>query len=206
MRDRNKKLHGRSETVNENNAEYQNSGGISENNIQEKEDVQEREDRRKKKSRKRKVAAILLLILILILLLLCFRSCRARDEPFPEDIKRVYEEDHSRDRKDDIPAGEEKRLNLAVAGSYRITDEKPYFYIGFPAENAYDVVFSLKDEAGDELYRTNYVSAGTNVAIDGTAFLPKGEQKVDCLVSVYDHGTGELVSDCTTVVLNINYE
>lgn len=199
MRDGNDKLHCGSGSSGRNRAGNENSNAKSNKNGSENSSTE-------KKSRKKKAAAILLLIFILILIILCFRSCRARDEPLPDDAERVYEEDHGRDADASVPAGGEKRLNLAVAGRYRITDEKPCFYIGFPAENAYDVVFALKDGAGNELYKTNYVSAGTNVAIDGTAFLHKGEQKIDCLVSVYDHDTGALVSDCTTVVLNINYE
>lgn len=155
---------------------------------------------------KRDIVRFILLVIILILILLCFRSCRARDKPAPGDVERVYEEDHGRGGGSLTPAAEGGRLNLAVSECYRITDERPYFYIGFPKENAYDVVFTLKDADGNELYRTDYVSAGTNVAIDGTAFLPKGEQKVDCLVSIYDRDSGALVSDCTTVVLNVSYQ
>ncbi len=156
--------------------------------------------------KKKHIVRDILLVIILILLLLCLRSCRARDEPVPEDVERVYEEDHGRGEGSFAPAAEGGRLNLAVSECYRITDEQPYFYIGFPEENVYDVRFTLKDAAGNELYRTDYVSAGTNVAIDGTDFLPKGEQKVDCLVSVYDRDSGALVSDCTTVVLNVSYQ
>lgn len=200
MRDGNEKLNCGNENAGGSKADSENKSGDESGRENDKEN-----SNGEKKSWKKKAAAIFLLILILILILLCFRSCRARDEPLPDGTERVYEEDHGRDADASVPAGDEKRLNLAVAGRYQITDEEPYFYIGFPAENAYDVVFALKDEAGNELYKTNYVSAGTNVAIDGTAFLAKGEQKVDCLVSVYDHNTGALVSDCTTVVLNISY-
>lgn len=165
-----------------------------------------REKEKEKEGKKRRKKFLALALFLLILLILCLRSCRARDEPLPDDPDRVYEEDSSRDADDAVPAGEEKRLNIAVSENYRITDGNPYFYIGFPEENAYDAVFTLKDTAGKELYRTDYVAAGTNVAIDGTAFLRKGEQKVDCVVSVYERDTGALVSDCTTVVLNISYQ
>ncbi len=93
-----------------------------------------------------------------------------------------------------------------MAQNYRISDDKPYFYIGFPEENAYDVVFTMLGADGEELYRTDYVAPGTSVAVDGTAFLAKGERKVDCLVSIYDRDSGALVSDCTTVVLNVSYK
>lgn len=153
--------------------------------------------------KKRNIVCFILLAVILLLILLCFRSCRA-GEPVP-DAERVYEEDH-RGSGSVIPAAENGRLNLAVSECYHITDEEPCFYIGFPVENVYDVVFTLKNADGNELYRTDYVSAGTNVSIDGTAFLHKGEQKVDCLVSIYDHNSGSLVSSCTTIVLNISYQ
>lgn len=169
-------------------------------------DSGENGERRSGDRKKGHLVRFILLIIILILILLCLRSCRARDEPVPEDVERVYEEDHSRESGSFVPAAEGGRLNLAVSECYRITDERPYFYIGFPKENVYDVVFTLKDADGNELYRTDYVSAGTNVAIDGTAFLPKGEQEVDCLVSIYDRDSGALVSDCTTVVLNVSYQ
>ena len=120
--------------------------------------------------------------------------------------KHIYEEDCRPDTEDIVPTDENKRLCLAICDSYQISEEHPVFYIGFPEENIYDVVFTLKDAAGKELYRTNYVAPGTNTAIDGTAFLEKGSQQVECLVSVYDHDSGVLISDCTTVVLNINYE
>lgn len=161
------------------------------------------EEQKEKKRRRRNLFLILILILLLILFL---RSCRARDEPQPDDTKKIYEENRSRDMDDGIPQGDGKRLNIAVSETYRISRGNPYFYIGFPKENIYDAVFTLKDAAGKELYRTNYVAAGTNVAIDGTAFLEKGEQEIDCVVSVYERDTGELISDCTSVVLNISYQ
>lgn len=107
---------------------------------------------------------------------------------------------------DVIPSQENKRLSLAISDGYRITDEHPVFYIGFPEENIFDVVLTLKDLDGTELYQTNYIAPGTNVAFDGTTFLTKGDQQVECLVSIYSHESGALISDCTTVVLNIKYE
>ena len=155
--------------------------------------------------RKRRFMKVLAIIILFILICLCFRSCRARDEPQPEP-DRIYEENHVPSYEDIIPSQENKRLNLAISDSYRITDENPVFYIGFPKENIFDVVFILKDSDGNELYKTNYIAPGTNVAIDGTEFLEKGNQQVECLVSIYSHDSGVLISDCTTVVLNINYE
>ena len=142
-------------------------------------------------------------IVILIGILYCFG--RARDEPAPAP-KIIYEEDCRPDIEEIVPTDANKRLCLAICDSYQISEEHPVFYIGFPEENIYDVVFTLKDAVGKELYRTNYVAPGTNTAIDGTAFLEKGSQQVECLVSVYDHDSGVLISDCTTVVLNIDYE
>lgn len=156
--------------------------------------------------RKKSLMKVILTVILLILLCLCFRSCRARDEPVVPEPDRVYEEDYTPDYEDVIPSQENKRLSIAISDSYRITDENPVFYIGFPEENIFDVVFTLKDIQGQELYKTKYIAPGTNVAIDGTAFLGKGEQQVECLVSVYNHDTGMLISDCTTVVLNIKYE
>lgn len=151
--------------------------------------------------------AILLKILIGVMILICILFCfaRARDEPAPAP-EIIYEEDCRPDTEDIVPTDANKRLCLAICDSYQISEEHPVFYIGYPEENIYDVVFTLKDAAGKELYRTNYVAPGTNTAIDGTAFLEKGSQQVECLVSVYDHDSGVLISDCTTVVLNIDYE
>lgn len=155
--------------------------------------------------RKRRFMKVLAIIIFLIMLCLCFRSCRARDEPLPEP-DRIYEEDYTPTYEEVIPSEENKRLNLAISDSYRITDENPVFYIGFPEENIFDVVFTIKDLKGQELYKTNYIAPRTNIAIDGTAFLEKGNQQVECLVSIYNHDSGILISDCTTVVLNIKYE
>lgn len=177
----------------------------SEEEKREKERKKEDEEKERRKWRRRIVNTILTVIII-ILILLCFRSCRARDEPLPDDTERTYEEDCRPGREDEAFGADGKRLNIAVAQNYRISDDKPYFYIGFPEENAYDVVFTMLGADGEELYRTDYVAPGTSVAVDGTAFLAKGEQKVDCLVSIYDRNSGALVSDCTTVVLNVSYK
>ena len=164
-------------------------------------------------NKKRKNRGIIGGIIILIILLLCLflRSCRARDEPAetkPDtaDIERVYEEDRHAEYPVIVPDTANKRLNLALSDNYVISEDSPFFYIGFPKENIYDVIFTLKGGEGQALYRTGYVAPGTNVAIDGTGFLDRGEQKIDCLVSVYDHESGTLISDCTTVVLNIKFE
>lgn len=155
--------------------------------------------------RKKSLMKVILTVIILILLCLCFRSCRARDEP-TANPDRVYEEDHTPSYEDVIPSQENKRLSLAISDGYRITDEHPVFYIGFPEENIFDVVLTLKNLEGTELYQTNYIAPGTNVAFDGTTFLAKGDQQVECLVSIYSHESGTLISDCTTVILNIKYE
>lgn len=140
---------------------------------------------------------------IVILIGILYFFGRARDEPALEII---YEEDCRPDTENIVPTDTNKRLCLAICDSYQISEEHPVFYIGYPEENIYDVVFTLKDAAGNELYQTNYIAPGTNTAIDGTAFLEKGVHQVECLVSVYDHDSGVLISDCTTVVLNIDYE
>lgn len=165
------------------------------------------EEQGNEKTGGRKKLTILLKILIGVIILICILLCfgRARDEPAPAP-EIIYEEDCRPDTEDIVPTDVNKRLCLAICDSYQISEEHPVFYIGFPEENIYDVVFTLKDAAGKELYRTNYIAPGTNTAIDGTTFLDKGSQQVECLVSVYDHDSGVLISDCTTVVLNINYE
>jgi len=155
--------------------------------------------------KKRRFWKVLVTIILLILLCLCFRSCRARDEPLQEP-DRIYEEDYTPSYEEVIPSEENKRLSLAISDSYRITDENPVFYIGFPEENIFDVVLTIRDTQGQELYKTNYIAPETNVAIDGTAFLTKGTQQVDCLVSIYNHDSGSLISDCTSIILNIKYE
>lgn len=180
----------------------------SENNAEDEyENERKKEDEEKeRRKRRRRIVNTILIVIIIILILLCFRSCRARDEPLPDDTKRIYEEDCRPEREDEVSDAEGGRLNIAVAQKYSISDDKPYFYIGFPEENVYDVVFTMLGTDGEELYRTDYVAPGTSVAVDGTAFLVKGERKVDCLVSIYDRDSGALVSDCTTMVLNISYK
>ena len=180
---------------------------MKKNDFNNKEEKQEEDKKQSEKQKKKKhsIFSIYLLLVLLILLCLLLRSCQIWDNPIPEP-DRVYEEDVTPNRGTVLYSGENRRVNLAIAGSYRITDEYPVFYIGFPKENVFDVVFTLKDLEGIELYKTDYVAPGTSVAIDGTTFLEKGEQQIECLVSVYLQDSGGLVSDCTTVVLNINYE
>ena len=165
---------------------------------------QQKEDKDEKK-RKRDVILLIITFILIILLCLFLRSCGTGEETVAE-TERVYEENCTSSYDTLIPSQENKRLNIALAESYHITDEYPVFYIGFPEENIFDVVFTIKDLEGNELYRTQYVAPGTNVGIDGTKFLEKGEQQVECLVSVYCHDLGTLISDCTTIVLNIDYE
>ncbi len=156
--------------------------------------------------KKHPVVKIVVTLIVLIILCLCFRSCQARDEPILPDPDRTYEENVVTESEEVMPTQENKRLNIAISDSYLITEERPVFYIGYPEENVFDVVFILLDGAGNELYKTKYVAPGTNVAIDGSTFLKIGEHKIDCLVSIYNHDSGTLISDCTTIVLNINYE
>ena len=158
-----------------------------------------------KKKKKRDIIFLIIIFILIILLCLLLRSCGAERESVTE-TERVYEENCTSSYGNPIPTEENKRLNIALSESYHITDEYPVFYIGFPEENIFDVVFTIKDLEGNELYETQYIAPGTNVGIDGTKFLEKGKQQVECLVSVYCHDLGTLISDCTTMVLNINYE
>ena len=80
-----------------------------------------------------------------------------------------------------------------------------------PADNqSFEVVASanVTDEDLAELGLNVVVSFPVEItlSIDGTVFLEKGEQQLECLVSVYQQDSGVLVSDCTTVVLDINYQ
>ena len=174
-------------------------------NIVEEKDKRNENRRNRGKRRKKTVLLVLAVALLLLMSILFLRSCRARDEPLP-DTQRTYEESRRPVRDCPVPTEENKRLNLALSDSYHISEEHPLFYIGFPEENIFDVVFMIKDSKGNVLYETDYVKPGTNVAIDGTAFLEKGDWQVDCLVSVFNHETGVLISDCTIIVLNICYE
>lgn len=159
--------------------------------------------------KKKPVVLLTVSIIILVLICLCLRSCqRARDEPVAQPTPdRIYETDWQNPVNDElIPTQENQRLNLIISDCYRISDEEPCFYIRFPEENIFDVAFTLKDSVGNEFYQTDYVAPGTNVAIDITGTISKGEQTVDCLVSIFDHETGALISNCTTIVLNISYQ
>ena len=174
-------------------------------NIVEEKDKRNENRRSRGKGRKKTVLLVLAVAVLLLMSILFLRSCRARDEPLP-DTQRIYEESRRPVRDCPVPTEENKRLNLALSDSYHISEEHPLFYIGFPENNIFDVVFMIKDSKGNVLYETDYVKPGTNVAIDGTAFLEKGDWQLDCLVSVFNHETGVLISDCTTIVLNICYE
>lgn len=156
--------------------------------------------------KKKSVVLLTVTIIILVLLCLCLRSCRrARDEPAPLPAPdRTYETDWQNPIKDElIPSQDNQRLNLIIADCYRISEEEKSFYIRYPEENIFDVMFTIRDSAGNELYQTAYVAPGTNVAIDIYDRLPKGDFSVDCLVSIYDHETSAMISNCTTLVLNI---
>lgn len=166
--------------------------------------------KKKKEQRENTLFRFLIILIIIIILCLFFRSCRARDKPAPKP-DRIYEEDYtiiSKPDKEVSVSAEDtaKRLNLAVAKEYHISDEEPLFYISYPEDNVYDVVFTLKDTKGSVLYQTSYVAPGTNVAVVGTAFLEKGKQEINCAVGVYSRDSGRLLSDCMTVVLDICYE
>lgn len=202
-------------------AEGRTSDGAGEAARQRRRREQERRKRAKKRKRKQRIVAVILGALIVILIVLSLRSCRQEYGPYPgtekgtereSETDRVYEEDGGNTSESGsgvtevTPTKANRRLNLALSDGYRITDEHPLFYIGYPMDNVFDVVFTLKDSEGRELYKTNYVAPGTNVAIDGTAFLGKGEYKLDCLVAVYDHDSGAAVSECTTIELKIKYE
>ena len=174
----------------------------------EKMDFENNEETRlceKKEKKKWSIVPLFVLFILLILLCLLLHSCQIWNNPIPI-VDRVYEKDMTTNHGTTLYSDESKRVNLAISGNYRITDERPLFYIGFPKENVFDVVFILKDLNGAPLYQTDYVAPGTNVAIDGTSFLKKGEQQIECLVAIYQQDSGTLVSDCTTMVLNINYE
>lgn len=164
---------------------------------------EENELHKKKDKKKWLIFPLFFLLILLILICLLLHSCQIWDNPLPD---KVYEEDVTSNYGMVVYSNESKRVNLAISGNYRITDEHPVFYIGFPKENNFDVVFTLKDLNGTQLYQTDYVAPGTNVAIDGTTFLEKGEQQIECLVSIYQQDLGNLVSDCTTMILNIHYE
>lgn len=162
----------------------------------------------KEKERKGFRRGIVATVIILIIILCCLflRSCgNARDKP-ASTTDRAYEDDVHRSTVDLVPSGENKRLNLAISDQYVLTEEEPVFYIGYPAENQYDVVFTFLSADRETLYQTKYIAPGTNVAIDGSTFLEKGVQTMDCQVSIYDHESGALISDCVTVVLNLNYQ
>lgn len=162
--------------------------------------------KKKKEQREKTIFRFLIILIIIIILCLFFRSCRARDKPAPES-NRIYEENCTPEKEASVPAEDTaKRLNLAVAKEYHISDEEPLFYINYPEDNVYDVVFTLKDRKGSELYQTAYIVPGTNAAVDGTAFLEKGEHEINCVAGIYSRDSGRLLSDCTTIVLNICYE
>ena len=187
---------------NENESQAFRKGRTGEKKIQKEHGNRERD---RKKDWRRMVIVLLLAVLIVLLGVLFLRSCRARDEPVP-DTQRTYEESRIPVRDCPVPSEKNKRLNLALSDCYHISEEHPLFYMGFPEENIFDVVFIIKNTEGNVLYETDYVKPGTNVAIDGTAFLEKGDWQLDCLVCVFNHETGRMISDCTTIVLNVSYQ
>lgn len=158
---------------------------------------------KKSAKEKRTVWRWLMLGALLLTICLCVRACRARDEP-SQTLEWIYEEDQTPVY--EPPSSENRRVNLALSKCYHISEETPLFYIGFPEENIFAVVFTFRDSVGRLLYQTDVLAPGVHAAINGTEFLQKGTHTLDCLVSVYDADSGALVSDCTTITLQIDYE
>ena len=52
----------------------------------------EEDGEKERRKRRRRIVSTILIVIIIILILLCFRSCRARDEPLPDGTGRTYEE------------------------------------------------------------------------------------------------------------------
>lgn len=129
-------------------------------NIVEEKDKRNENRRNRGKGRKKTVLLVLAVAVLLLMSILFLRSCRARDEPLP-DTQRTYGESRQSVRDCPVPTEENKRLNLALSDSYHISEEHPLFYIGFPEENIFDVVFTIKDSKGNVLYETDYVKPGS---------------------------------------------
>ena len=158
-------------------------------------------DKQKKEQKKKKKSWLLWILLILLILLLFWR-CSREETP---DFIREYEE-HIERQYDNMEAGDNARLNMAVSQLYEINDKEPFFYIGYPENNGYDIVLSFFSDSGEVLYQTKYIAPGTNVKIPGGNFAEKGLREYSCNIAAYDQETGELISDSVQVIMKIQYD
>lgn len=157
-------------------------------------------DKQKKEQKKKKKRWLLWILLILIILLLFWR-CSREETP---DFIREYEE-HIERQYDKMEAGDNARLNMAVNQLYEISDKEPFFYIGYPENNGYEIVLTFFSDRGEQLYQTKYIAPGTNVKIPGGDFAEKGLWEYSCNIAAYDQETGMLVSDSIQVIMKIQY-
>lgn len=97
-------------------------------------------------------------------------------------------------------------LLLILFAFWRCSVEEPYFYIGYPENNGYDIVLTFLTEDGEVLYQTKYIAPGTNVKIPGTDFAEKGLHEYLCNIAAYEQNTGKLVSDSVNVIMKIQYD
>lgn len=155
-----------------------------------------------KEQQKKKRKYWLLLLLLLLLLGIAFLWFR---EDTPSVFIRAYEE-HVERQYGNAELGENARLNIAVSQKYEISEKIPYFYIGYPENNEYDIILTFGTEDGTKLYQTNYIAPGTNVKIPGIDFVEKGTKEYYCNIAVYELDTGKLVSDTINVIMKIQYE
>ena len=163
------------------------------NALQTKEEV----EKQKKKKREKYICVLLLLLFLFLLFLLFFQ----RDSllvflcEYEKNVQREYTESSSGNLK----------LNLAISQNYEISDDYLMFYIGYLEENVYDIVLTFCKLDDEILYQPKYISAGTDITINGTKFCEKRISEYVCQVSAYDVQTGKLVSDCINVIMKVNY-
>ena len=132
------------------------------------EDTEENGNEKKKKQKKWLKRMLFVLLIVLLLLFSFFLLQREETKvyirEYEEYVERLWE------TKENV---ENPRINVAVSQRYEISDENPLFYIGYPEDNVFDIVLIFYDKADTVLYETKYIQPGTNVAVDGTAFVSK---------------------------------
>ncbi len=163
--------------------------------------VLEEDDNQKKKKRKHLRMVLLALIIIILLLFILFLLSREETEvyirEYEKHVEQIWEEQEAK---------ENPRINIAISQRYKISDESPLFYVGYPKDNQFDIVLTFYDEQNNVLYETKYIQPDTNVAINGTEFVSKDIEEYRCNISAFDRTTGKLVSSSVNVIMKIHYD
>lgn len=162
-----------------------------------KDDSKEKSKKKRKCIKRAVLTLVIAVLLFIIFILLSREETKVYIREYEEHVERLWEDRETK---------ENPRINIAISQRYEISDENPLFYIGYPEDNAFDIVLTFYDELNNVLYETKYIQPGTNVAIDGTSFVSKDIEEYRCHISAYDTESGKLVSSSVNVIMKIHYK